>query len=133
MSAIPTPTRRGFVMTTGQIRFFTLWRREINRFMKIKKQTIGASERTSKGIVVPTSITSPPSACLRRSSGVAKATRLPSEIRATSSQYSDSPTYCVVTITVTPDLRSRSSSCQTLVRNSGSMPAVGSSRISRLG
>ena len=29
-------------MTTGQIRFFTLWRREINRFMKIKKQTIGA-------------------------------------------------------------------------------------------
>ena len=42
MSAIPTPTRRGFAMTTGQIRFFTLWRREINRFMKIKKQTIGA-------------------------------------------------------------------------------------------
>ncbi len=29
-------------MTTGQIRFFTLWRRELNRFMKIKKQTIGA-------------------------------------------------------------------------------------------
>jgi ABC-2 type transport system permease protein len=31
-----------FNMTTGQIRFFTLWRRELNRFMKIKKQTIGA-------------------------------------------------------------------------------------------
>ena len=29
-------------LTTGQIRFLTLWRREINRFMKIKKQTIGA-------------------------------------------------------------------------------------------
>ena len=29
-------------MSTGQIRFFTLWRRELNRFMKIKKQTIGA-------------------------------------------------------------------------------------------
>ena len=29
-------------MTTAQIRFFTLWRRELNRFMKIKKQTIGA-------------------------------------------------------------------------------------------
>jgi ABC-2 type transport system permease protein len=29
-------------MTTTQIRFFTLWRRELNRFMKIKKQTIGA-------------------------------------------------------------------------------------------
>lgn len=34
--------RRGFAMSTGQIRFLTLWRREINRFMKIKKQTIGA-------------------------------------------------------------------------------------------
>ena len=31
-----------FNMSTGQIRFFTLWRRELNRFMKIKKQTIGA-------------------------------------------------------------------------------------------
>ena len=31
-----------FNMTTGQIRFMTLWRRELNRFMKIKKQTIGA-------------------------------------------------------------------------------------------
>jgi ABC-2 type transport system permease protein len=29
-------------MSTAQIRFFTLWRREVNRFMKIKKQTIGA-------------------------------------------------------------------------------------------
>jgi ABC-2 type transport system permease protein len=28
-------------MTAGQIRFFTLWRREISRFMKIKKQTLG--------------------------------------------------------------------------------------------
>ena len=29
-------------MNTAQIRFATLWRREVNRFMKIKKQTIGA-------------------------------------------------------------------------------------------
>ena len=29
-------------MSAGQIRFFTLSRREVNRFMKIKKQTIGA-------------------------------------------------------------------------------------------
>ena len=29
-------------MSTAQIRFLTLWRREMNRFMKIKKQTIGA-------------------------------------------------------------------------------------------
>ena len=29
-------------MSTWQIRFFSLWRREISRFMKIKKQTIGA-------------------------------------------------------------------------------------------
>ncbi len=29
-------------MTAAQIRFLTLWRRELNRFMKIKKQTIGA-------------------------------------------------------------------------------------------
>ncbi len=29
-------------MSAAQIRFFTLWRREVNRFMKIKKQTIGA-------------------------------------------------------------------------------------------
>jgi ABC-2 type transport system permease protein len=29
-------------MTAGQIRFTTLWRRECNRFLKIKKQTIGA-------------------------------------------------------------------------------------------
>ena len=27
---------------TARIRLFTLWRREVNRFMKIKKQTIGA-------------------------------------------------------------------------------------------
>ena len=29
-------------MTAAQIRFGTLWRRECNRFLKIKKQTIGA-------------------------------------------------------------------------------------------
>jgi len=29
-------------LSTAQIRFATLWRREVNRFMKIKKQTIGA-------------------------------------------------------------------------------------------
>jgi ABC-2 type transport system permease protein len=29
-------------VSPGQIRFATLWRREVNRFMKIKKQTIGA-------------------------------------------------------------------------------------------
>lgn len=29
-------------MSSGQIRFMTLWRREVSRFMKIKKQTIGA-------------------------------------------------------------------------------------------
>lgn len=29
-------------MTAAQIRLATLWRREVNRFMKIKKQTIGA-------------------------------------------------------------------------------------------
>jgi ABC-2 type transport system permease protein len=29
-------------MTAAQIRLLTLWRREVNRFMKIKKQTIGA-------------------------------------------------------------------------------------------
>ncbi|HEX5762896.1 MAG TPA: ABC transporter permease [Solirubrobacterales bacterium] len=29
-------------MTAAQIRLFTLWRREANRFLKIKKQTIGA-------------------------------------------------------------------------------------------
>ena len=29
-------------MTAAQIRFATLWRREVNRFMKIKKQTLGA-------------------------------------------------------------------------------------------
>ena len=29
-------------MTAAQIRFLTLWRREMNRFLKIKKQTIGA-------------------------------------------------------------------------------------------
>ena len=31
-----------FNLSAGQIRFLTLWRREVNRFMKIKKQTIGA-------------------------------------------------------------------------------------------
>ena len=31
-------------MNATQIRFFTLWRRELNRFMKIKKQTIGAGK-----------------------------------------------------------------------------------------
>jgi ABC-2 type transport system permease protein len=29
-------------VSTAQIRLFTLWRREVNRFLKIKKQTIGA-------------------------------------------------------------------------------------------
>ena len=29
-------------MSAAQIRLFTLWRREVNRFLKIKKQTIGA-------------------------------------------------------------------------------------------
>ena len=29
-------------MTAAQIRFLTLWRREVSRFLKIKKQTIGA-------------------------------------------------------------------------------------------
>jgi ABC-2 type transport system permease protein len=29
-------------MSSAQIRFLALWRREVNRFMKIKKQTIGA-------------------------------------------------------------------------------------------
>jgi ABC-2 type transport system permease protein len=29
-------------VSAAQIRLFTLWRREVNRFMKIKKQTIGA-------------------------------------------------------------------------------------------
>jgi ABC-2 type transport system permease protein len=29
-------------VTSAQIRFATLWRREVNRFMKIKKQTLGA-------------------------------------------------------------------------------------------
>ncbi|HEY4778578.1 MAG TPA: ABC transporter permease [Solirubrobacterales bacterium] len=29
-------------MSVAQIRFFTLWRREVSRFMKIKKQTLGA-------------------------------------------------------------------------------------------
>jgi ABC-2 type transport system permease protein len=32
----------GRSMSAAQIRLFTLWRREANRFMKIKKQTIGA-------------------------------------------------------------------------------------------
>ena len=31
-----------FNLSAAQIRFLTLWRREVNRFMKIKKQTIGA-------------------------------------------------------------------------------------------
>ena len=29
-------------MSSAQIRFLTLWRREVSRFMKIKKQTLGA-------------------------------------------------------------------------------------------
>ena len=29
-------------MSAAQIRFFSLWRREVNRFMKIKRQTLGA-------------------------------------------------------------------------------------------
>ncbi len=36
-------TGRGRIrLSTGQIRFLALWRREVNRFLKIKKQTIGA-------------------------------------------------------------------------------------------
>ena len=42
MSARDLVARRAPRMTTGQIRFFSLWRRELNRFLKIKKQTIGA-------------------------------------------------------------------------------------------
>ena len=34
--------RGGCTMSAAQIRFATLWRREVNRFMKIKKQTLGA-------------------------------------------------------------------------------------------
>ena len=33
---------RGHSVSSAQIRFATLWRREVNRFMKIKKQTLGA-------------------------------------------------------------------------------------------
>src|SRR5689334_12867439 len=33
---------RGIAVSAAQIRFATLWRREVNRFMKIKKQTLGA-------------------------------------------------------------------------------------------
>ena len=33
---------RGRGVSAAQIRFATLWRREVNRFMKIKKQTLGA-------------------------------------------------------------------------------------------
>ena len=33
---------RGRLVSAAQIRFATLWRREVNRFMKIKKQTLGA-------------------------------------------------------------------------------------------
>src|SRR5204863_235830 len=33
---------RGDGVSAAQIRFATLWRREVNRFMKIKKQTLGA-------------------------------------------------------------------------------------------
>src|SRR5262249_26510208 len=40
--AVPLPPRGGPIVTTAQIRFLTLWRREISRFMKIKKQTLGA-------------------------------------------------------------------------------------------
>jgi ABC-2 type transport system permease protein len=42
-SAPAPPAPRGRLpMSAGQIRFLTLWRREVNRFLKIKKQTIGA-------------------------------------------------------------------------------------------
>jgi ABC-2 type transport system permease protein len=34
--------RRRFAPSAAQIRFATLWRREVSRFMKIKKQTLGA-------------------------------------------------------------------------------------------
>src|SRR5204863_3757159 len=33
---------RGDGVSAAQIRFATLWRREVNRFMKIKRQTLGA-------------------------------------------------------------------------------------------
>ncbi len=35
--------RRGGPVSASQIRFATLWRREVNRFMKIKKQTLGGA------------------------------------------------------------------------------------------
>ena len=35
-------------MSAAQIRFATLWRREVNRFMKIKKQTIGGGKLKKK-------------------------------------------------------------------------------------
>ena len=40
--ALALPHRgREIVVSAAQIRFATLWRREVNRFMKIKKQTLG--------------------------------------------------------------------------------------------
>ena len=40
--ALPRPRERRGVVTTGQIRVLALIRREVNRFMKIKRQTLGA-------------------------------------------------------------------------------------------
>src|SRR6185436_8279248 len=40
--ALALPHRGGRIVSAAQIRFATLWRREVNRFMKIKKQTLGA-------------------------------------------------------------------------------------------
>jgi ABC-2 type transport system permease protein len=40
--SLRAPRSERLSMSAAQIRFMTLWRREVNRFMKIKKQTIGA-------------------------------------------------------------------------------------------
>lgn len=42
MSTRDITTRRPFVMSEAQIRFASLLRREVSRFMKIKRQTVGA-------------------------------------------------------------------------------------------
>jgi len=42
MTGADLPLRRRGGMTSGQIRFFALLRREVNRFLKIKRQTVGA-------------------------------------------------------------------------------------------
>ena len=40
--ALALARSRSLLVSAAQIRFATLWRREVNRFMKIKKQTLGA-------------------------------------------------------------------------------------------